>query len=60
MMSSPQKLDDDNVAQSHSPEEGQQIPTGQEEGEQGLGETMEDSHDIDVKEQDRWLPIANG
>jgi len=59
-MSSPPKLDDDNVAQSPSPEEGHRVPTGQEEGEQGHGDTMDDSHDIDVKEQDRWLPIANG
>jgi len=59
-MSSPPKLDDDNVAQSASPEEGNQVPTGPEEGEPGTGDTMEDSNEIEVKEQDRWLPIANG
>jgi len=59
-MSSPPKPDDDNVAQSHSPEDGnnQNLP-GQEEKNPDGPEGMDDSHDIDVKEQDRWLPIAN-
>jgi len=60
-MSSPPKPDDDhNVAQSNSPEDGnnQNLPGQEQKDPEGPGE-MDDSHDIDVKEQDRWLPIAN-
>lgn len=60
-MSSPPKPDDDNVVQSNSPEDGSnQNLAGQEGKDPELTELMDDSHDIDVKEQDRWLPIANG
>jgi hypothetical protein len=59
-MTSP-KPDDDNVAQSTTPEEGNaEGDHGQEDPKLKDGEPMDDSHDIDVKEQDRWLPIANG
>jgi len=59
-MSSPPKPDDDNVAQSTSPEDGNDQVDLVEQGEDSeKGRIMDDSHDIDVKEQDRWLPIAN-
>jgi hypothetical protein len=35
----------------------QTTPDDQPEGEKG---PVMDEHEIEVKEQDRWLPIANG
>jgi hypothetical protein len=59
-MSSPPKTEDDNVAQS-SPDEGiVEGDPGQNKDETAKDDIMDESHDIDVKEQDRWLPIANG
>jgi hypothetical protein len=60
-MASPPKPEDDNVAPSSSPEDGNaEGEQGPKQTEEGVEKEMEDSHDIDVKEQDRWLPIANG
>jgi hypothetical protein len=60
-MSSPPKPDEDNVAQSTSPEDGNEGEPGPKQDETAKDDTiMDESHDIDVKEQDRWLPIANG
>ena len=59
-MSSPPKPDEDNVAQSTSPEDGNEGEQGHKQDELKDDTNMDDSHDIDVKEQDRWLPIANG
>jgi hypothetical protein len=61
-MSSPPKPDDDNVAQSTTPEEGNaEVDQGPSPPKvPGKDDIMDDSHDIEVKEQDRWLPIANG
>jgi len=59
-MSSPPKPDEDNVAQSTSPEDGNEGEPGPKQDETAKDDTiMDESHDIDVKEQDRWLPIAN-
>jgi hypothetical protein len=60
-MSSPPKPEDDNVAQSTTPEEvAAEVDQGQSSPKETGEDKMEESHDIEVKEQDRWLPIANG
>jgi hypothetical protein len=67
-MSSPPKPDDENVAQSITPEEDRNTEVDRDQStprESGKDDTqtagiMDDAHDIEVKEQDRWLPIANG
>jgi hypothetical protein len=54
MEASPDKAPVDDVAQHSSAEEGSDV-----ERPKGPGE-MDPDLDMDVKEQDRWLPIANG
>lgn len=51
MANSPPK--DPEVEQTQSGEEGEGMDRQDEGAQQGLG-------DFEVKEQDRWLPIANG
>jgi nuclear transcription Y subunit beta len=60
-MSSPPKQDDDGVPQSphseeNSPGSGDPSPPDDNKGGMERGDEI----DIEVKEQDRWLPIANG
>ena len=35
-------------------------PSEQQKNEEGMDPSDAQGHDIEVKEQDRWLPIANG
>lgn len=51
MANSPPK--DQEVEQTQSGEEGEDMSRQDENAQGGLG-------DFEVKEQDRWLPIANG
>jgi nuclear transcription Y subunit beta len=53
MSDSPPKNDQDIEAGAQSGEEPEQMDRELEGVQQGLG-------DFEVKEQDRWLPIANG
>jgi len=59
MTSPPKGAEDDNVAQSTTPEEGNAEGDHDQETKSRDDQPMDDLHDIDVKEQDRWLPIAN-
>lgn len=53
MSDSPPKNEQETEAGAQSGEEPDQMDREQEGIQQGLG-------DFEVKEQDRWLPIANG
>lgn len=53
MSASPPKDDHDAEPSVHSGEEAEHMDRDQEGAQQGL-------IDFEVKEQDRWLPIANG
>lgn len=37
-----------------------QSPEGDKEADTNEGQMDHDPNEVDVKEQDRWLPIANG
>jgi hypothetical protein len=58
IMSSPPKQDDDGVAQS--PHSNEDNPVEDDKSPKGDGPMDPEGIDIEVKEQDRWLPIANG
>ncbi|KAF2674574.1 hypothetical protein BT63DRAFT_14278 [Microthyrium microscopicum] len=51
------------MSSSPKPEDGDVAPTPEEQLEKNItsvpGEPGMDDHEVEVKEQDRWLPIAN-
>jgi hypothetical protein len=60
-MSTPRDVEEPEVEQPVPSASGDEDAPQQTEGEDGMNRTDIDiGYDFEVKEQDRWLPIANG